>query len=94
MTVTRRGLCLCGSLHRVWSNGAALEAARQLARLDMPASPATPSPQRKPGASDFGGTEPEALDSCFRRNDERSGEDLPPSKIPRHPVTPAKAGVQ
>jgi len=81
MTATRRVLCLCGSLRRVSSNRAALEAARALAGLDArsllgasllhdtPSPHNTPSPQRKLGSSAFGGTEPKALDSCFRRND-------------------------
>jgi NAD(P)H-dependent FMN reductase len=77
MTASRRVLCLCGSLRRVSSNRAALEAAQRLARPDTSPSPDTPSPQRlstaeglvKLGSSDLDGAEPKALDSCFHRND-------------------------
>jgi NAD(P)H-dependent FMN reductase len=73
----RRVLCLSGSLRRVSSNRAALEAARELASIDTSPSPDTPSPQRKLGSSDLGGVEPKGLDSCLtspsavesRRND-------------------------
>ena len=43
MTATRRVLCLCGSLRRVSSNRAALEAARELAGLDVWSPPGAPS---------------------------------------------------
>ena len=77
MTASRRVLCLCGSLRRVSSNRAALEAAQRLARPGTSPSPDTPSPQRlstaeglvKPGSGDLDGAGPKALDSCFRGND-------------------------
>jgi NAD(P)H-dependent FMN reductase len=77
MTATRCVLCLCGSLRRISSNRAALEAAQQLASLDTSPSPDTPSPQQlstaeelvKSGSSDLDDAEPKALDSRFRRSD-------------------------
>ena len=79
MTARQRVLCLCGSLRRVSSNRAALEAAQQLASIDTTPSPATPLPRRlstaegpaKPESGGLDGGEPEALDSCLRRNDGR-----------------------
>jgi NAD(P)H-dependent FMN reductase len=78
MTATRRVLCLCGSLRRASSNRAALEAARELARLDVRRPLDTPSSRRKPGPDDFDGAEPEALDSRVRGNGERVVLDLQP----------------